>query len=467
MERARNEGTDGRVLVGRINTLISQQPVALGANVILGASLIPVLGGVWPGVWLAAWVGAIWAVTAWRGVVWFRHRRGLTRPGDAMRVGRAMTVVATTSGAFWGLPGAVFFPPDPVALQGFFVFVIGGMSAAAVATLGAHLPAFRNFIVLTLLPLIARLALEADMMHLIMALMGAIYFVVMMVTGHNLNRMLTQSLRLQIEKSDLADELEEAHTQAEAANAAKSIFLATVSHELRTPLNAVLGFTHLVRDGLRGPLDKRKIDEYLSHVTGSGTHLLHLIDELLDLSRAEAGYLVVREESAVDLGGEVADCLAFLTVRAEHGGVALEADGLEQLPALRADRRRLRQILLNVLSNAVKFTPEGGKVTFNSERGADGALMLTVRDTGIGMAEEDLRVALEAFGRADSSRARATEGAGIGLPLTQLLMELHGGRMKIVSKPGDGTLVTLHFPAERVIENSVAAASSGPTALAR
>jgi signal transduction histidine kinase len=214
-------------------------------------------------------------------------------------------------------------------------------------------------------------------------------------------------------------------------------------------------------------LDKEKIQEYLSHVTGSGTHLLHLIDELLDLSRAEAGYLVVREDSAVELGDELAECLAFLAVRAEHGGVALQASGLEQLPALRADRRRLRQIVLNVLSNAVKFTPRGGRVTLAGEQGDDGALVLSVRDTGIGMAEEDLSVALEAFGRADSSLARATEGAGIGLPLTQLLMELHGGRMKIVSTPGEGTLVALHFPAERVIENTVAAASGGPTALAR
>lgn len=300
-----------------------------------------------------------------------------------------------------------------------------------------------------------------------MALLASIYFVVMVVTGRNLDRMLTRSMVLQLEKSDLADDLAAARARAEAADAAKSIFLATVSHELRTPLNAVLGFTHLVRDGVHGSLGKEKIQEYLSHVTGSGTHLLHLIDELLDLSRAEAGYLVVREESDVELGDELADCLALLAVRAEHGDVVLEADGLEQLPALRADRRRLRQILLNVLSNAIKFTPRGGSVTVTGEQGDDGALVLAVRDTGIGMAEEDLSIALETFGRADSSHARATEGAGIGLPLAQLLMELHGGRMKIVSKPDDGTLVTLHFPAERVIENPVAATSGGPTALAR
>lgn len=461
------DGSADRVLAGKINTLISQQPVGLFANLILAGLLAPVLSGAWPIPWLATWIGAIWAVTAWRGAVWFRHRRGLAQTADAKRVARTTTVLATLSGLIWGVPGAIFFPADPVAIQGFFVFVLGGMSAGALATLGAHFPAYRNFLALTLLPLIARLAFEADMLHLMMALLASIYFVVMVVTGRNLDRMLTRSLVLQLEKSDLAEDLAAARARAEAADAAKSIFLATVSHELRTPLNAVLGFTHLVREGVYGPLGKEKIQEYLSHVTGSGTHLLHLIDELLDLSRAEAGYLVVREESVVEFGDEVADCLAFLAVRAEHGDVVLEADGLEQLPALRADRRRLRQILLNVLSNAIKFTPRGGSVTVTGEQGDDGALVLAVRDTGIGMAEEDLSIALEAFGRADSSHARATEGAGIGLPLAQLLMKLHGGRMKIVSKPDDGTLVTLHFPAERVIENPVAATSGGPTALAR
>ena len=464
MERARIKGIDSRVLAGRISTLISQQPVALAAHVILAGLLALVLSDILPHHWLAVWVAAVWGITAWRGVIWFHHRSGLNMPSDAKSVANTMTVLAVLTGAVWGLPGGLFLPTDPGVLQGFFVFVLGGMAAAAVATLASHLPAFRGFVLLALGPIIGRLLAEGSLLCVTMGLMTAIYFVVLMFTGNNLNRTLTQWLTLQLEKTDLADDLAEARAQTEAANAAKAIFLATVSHELRTPLNAVLGFTHLVRDGVHGPLGNEKYLEYLDHVSGSGTHLAHLIDELLDLSRAEAGYLVVREESVVELSGEVQRCLNFLEARATHAGVTLQGDQLDRLPALRADPRRLRQILLNVLSNAVKFTPEGGKVTFTSERDSDGALLLAVRDTGIGMTDEDLSVALETFGRADSSRAQATEGAGIGLPLTELLLELHGGKMTITSDPGGGTLVTLRFPAERVIENRSVAASEGSSA---
>lgn len=464
MERSGIKETDSRVLAGRINALVSQQPVALFANVILAALLALVLSDLMPHHWLALWMATVWGITAWRSVIWFRYRNGLVTPANAQSVANALTTTAILTGAIWGVSGGLFLPTDPGVLQGFFVFVLGGMSAAAVATLASHLPAFRGFVLLALGPIIGRLLADGTMLCISMGLMTAIYFVVLMFTGNNLNRTLTRWLTVQLEKTDLADDLAEARAQAEAANAAKAIFLATVSHELRTPLNAVLGFTHLVRDGVHGPLGNKKYQEYLDHVSGSGTHLAHLIDELLDLSRAEAGYLVVREESVVELSGEVKRCLDFLAARASHAGVTLRAERLDRLPALRADPRRLHQILLNVLSNAVKFTPEGGEVTFTSERAGDGALVLAVRDTGIGMTEEDLSIALETFGRADSSRAQATEGTGIGLPLTELLLELHGGKMAIISDPGGGTLVTLRFPAERVIENSSGAAAEGSSA---
>jgi signal transduction histidine kinase len=467
LERATIEGTDDRVLAGRIDSLIGQQPVALAANVILAGLLAPALNGAVPGPWLAAWVATVWGITAWRGAIWLRHRGQPVAPADAKAVARAMTAVAVITGAAWGVPGGLFFPADPGVLQGFLVFLLGGLSAAAVATLAGHLPAFRYYVVLVLVPMIGRLLYEGDFLSVVMGSMSAIYFVVLMFTGNNLNRTLTRALTLQIEKSDLAEDLAEARIQAEAANTAKAIFLATVSHELRTPLNAVLGFTHLVRDEVHGPLGSDTYKEYLDHVNGSGQHLLHLIDELLDLSRAEAGYLVVREESVIDLGSEMTHCLAFLAARAEHGGVTLRAQGIDRLPALRADPRRLRQIVLNVLSNAVKFTPRGGEATVTAERASDGSLVLAVRDTGIGMSEEDLSVALENFGRTDSSRALAREGAGIGLPLTGLLMELHGGGMKIASDPGGGTLVSLRFPAERVIESAGSARSGGTSAHAR
>jgi two-component system cell cycle sensor histidine kinase PleC len=455
--QATTPSIEERVLAGRIATLVSQQPMAILANLVNSGLLALLMSGAWPETWLTVWVAGVWLVTALRGAVWLRYRRGSAGTAQAKNIGRLLTGVALVSGAVWGLPAVVFFPESPLALQGFIVFVLGGMSAGAVATLASHLPAFHSFIIPALLPLVGRLLLEGDLLYIAMGLMGGIYFLVLTTTGINLNRTLTRALRLQIEKSDLVDDLTEARAKAEAASVSKSAFLATVSHELRTPLNAVIGFTQLLEAEVHGPLGHGKYHEYLGHMSGSGTHLLNLIDELLDLSRAEAGQLAIRDEATVDLAAELTHCVALMTVRAEHRGICLVTSLPEDLPRLRADPQRLRQIVLNVLSNAVKFTPEDGLVELSATREPTGTLVLNIRDTGIGMSEGDLAVALEFFGRADNARSRATEGTGIGLPLTVLLLEMHGGKLEVASQPGGGTLVNLRFPPERVIECADAA----------
>jgi len=460
LPQAATPSIEERVYAGRIATLIRQQPLAVLANLVNSGLLALLLGGVWPTAWLAAWVAGVWLVTALRGAVWLRYRRASAESARARTPGRLLTGIALASGAIWGLPAVVFFPEAPLALQGFIVFVLGGMSAGAVATLASHLPAFHCFIVPALVPLVGRLLFEGEVLYIAMGLMGGVYLAVLVATSLNLNRTLTRALMLQIEKSDLVDDLTEARAKAEAANVAKSAFLATVSHELRTPLNAVIGFAQLLEAEIHGPLGHGKYREYLGHMSGSGVHLLNLIDELLDLSRAEAGHLLIRDEVAVDLAAELTHCVALMAARAEHSGIRLETSLPENLPLLRADPQRLRQIVLNVLSNAVKFTPKDGLVELTATREPTGKLALTVRDSGIGMSEGDLAVALEFFGRADNARSRATEGTGIGLPLTALLLEMHGGELEIDSQPDGGTLVNLRFPPERVIED----AEPGPPA---
>jgi signal transduction histidine kinase len=445
---------EDRVYAGRIATLIRQQPTAVVANLINSGLLSLLLNGVWPASWLAAWVVGVWLVTAARGLVWLRYRHVPIAFDRAKVPGRLLTAVALASGMVWGLPMAILFPEAPLALQGFIVFVLGGLSAGAVATLGSHLPAFFSFVILALVPVGSRLLFQDDMLYWSMGLMGGVYFVVLATTGLNLNRTLTRALTLQIEKSDLVDDLTEARAKAEAASGAKSAFLATVSHELRTPLNAVIGFAQLLEAEVHGPLGNDKYREYLGHMTGSGVHLLNLIDELLDLSQAEAGRLLIRDEVDIDLIAELTQCAALMTARAEHGGICLETSFPEDLPSLRADPQRLRQIVLNTLSNAIKFTPRNGLVVLSATHEPSGELVIAVRDTGIGMSESDLTTALEFCGRADNARSRATEGTGIGLPLTALLLEMHGGELDIDSRPNNGTMVNLRFPPERVIENA-------------
>jgi signal transduction histidine kinase len=238
--------------------------------------------------------------------------------------------------------------------------------------------------------------------------------------------------------------------RAEAAHQANSEFLANMSHELRTPLNAILGFSEVLSREYFGKLTAKQQD-YLSDIRKSGQHLLDLINDILDMTRIEVGKLGLRE-SVIEPARVAENCVPLVRERAEAGGIALATDFPAGLPCLRADERRIRQIIVNLLSNAVKFTEPGGRVTVGAARAADGGLDITVADSGIGMSETEVMVALQPFRQVDSSLARKHEGTGLGLPLARELARLHGGDLTIVSRPGQGTRVILHLPADRVVE---------------
>jgi signal transduction histidine kinase len=246
-----------------------------------------------------------------------------------------------------------------------------------------------------------------------------------------------------------AAETARARDAAEAGNRAKSQFLAAMSHELRTPLNAVIGFAEMLGREPFGPLGHARYREYIEHIRGSGAHLLKLVDDVLEFSKAAEGALSL-DEGAVDVGREIDAALAAMAPEAAKGGVALANTTASRLPPLRADARRVRQILFNLLSNAVKFTPKGGRVSVAAQRRADG-LAISVADTGIGIAPKDLATAFERFAQTDSRLARRYEGAGLGLPLTKQLMELHGGTIQLSSAVGQGTTAVVAFPNARVI----------------
>jgi signal transduction histidine kinase len=249
---------------------------------------------------------------------------------------------------------------------------------------------------------------------------------------------------------DLMEGHRERALAAEEASRAKSTFLATISHELRTPLNAIIGFSEILKTQMFGPLGSARYRGYADDIHGSAIHLLGLVNDLLDLAKAEAGKHELHEDM-LDMA-EIADtCRRLMAERAHEAGVRLEvADRLDG-SMCRGDERKMRQILLNLLSNAVKFTPAGGLATIDLGLREDGGLQLAVRDTGIGMAAADIAKALEPFGQVADVLTRETGGTGLGLPLTVKLVELHGGSLTIESTPGAGTTVTLLFPAERTI----------------
>jgi len=239
---------------------------------------------------------------------------------------------------------------------------------------------------------------------------------------------------------------EEARAAAEDASRAKTEFLASVSHELRTPLNAILGFSELINFQMLGPLGHARYGEYAADINRSGRHLLDLVNDILDLSRLSAGKAELRE-SEFTVGQMVGECSALMGEQA-FGHVTFRTKIASDLPPLYADFRMLKQILLNLLSNAAKFTPEGGEIIVAAARRTDG-LHLSVTDTGIGMSEKGIERALSPFGQIDSKIARRHQGAGLGLPIARAQAELHGGRLTVESWEGQGTRVTVVLPQTR------------------
>ncbi len=238
--------------------------------------------------------------------------------------------------------------------------------------------------------------------------------------------------------------------QAETANKTKSEFLANMSHELRTPLNAILGFSEMMQHEVFGKLGAKQYKEYVGHIHESGRLLLDIINDILDLSKIESGRLALKEQP-VELWALMSDVSKLIRPRAEEKSVTLHCDCAHNLPLLHADKRLIKQILLNILSNAVKFTEQGGRIDLTATIDKKRAIRIVARDTGIGMTEEEIAIALTPFGQAGSTMTRSHEGTGLGLPLVQSLVELHGGRLHILSEPGKGTTITVLFPPERTL----------------
>jgi two-component system cell cycle sensor histidine kinase PleC len=350
------------------------------------------------------------------------HPSGLDAVSNTLVMFLMLLVVAVSSMLAASLPIAALAATAPVTAAIAVNFVLSGT--------------FDNYV-------LALLALAAE---------G--YFALL---AHRLHSTTLATLEARAEKDALIGELEqakaisdEARHRAEAANVAKSRFLAQMSHELRTPLNAILGFSEVMKSEIFGTHAVPVYKEYSSDIHNSGVHLLNLINEILDLSRIEAGRYELNEE-AVSLVHVVADCHHLLKLRASSRGITIHEVFEQAMPRIWGDERAVRQIVLNLLSNSIKFTPQGGEVWLKVGWTASGGQYLSVKDTGSGIAEDEIPIVLASFGQGSNSIKSAEQGAGLGLPIAKSLIDMHGGTFTLKSKLRIGTEVIVTFPPERVM----------------
>lgn len=423
------------------------------------ASAVAAVSTIWiptvvPLVWLAATETVL-------GATFGLARMFLAQPAERVRLPtwrRRFVVAELADGIAWAMGVRVLTQVVDGAANGFAVFVVL-MVGAITAMLSATVPIA---VYAGLAPLGVVMGLQFAAIHdvasgLLLA-MTATAFLFFLVLARKLQAASLATIQSRAEKDAIFVELDqakansdEARRRAEEANLAKSRFLATMSHELRTPLNAILGFSEVMKNEVFGPHATASYKEYSADIHGSGQHLLDLINEILDLSRIEAGRYELQEE-AIQLAWLVGDCRHMLNLRAKAKNQTIREFIDPSLPRIWADERAVRQIVLNILTNAVKFTPQGGDIVVKVGWTSSGGQYVSVKDTGPGIPEEEIPIVMSSFGRGALALKTAEQGSGLGLPIVKGLIELHGGGFQLKSKPREGTEVIVTFPALRAMD---------------
>jgi two-component system, cell cycle sensor histidine kinase PleC len=414
-------------------------------------------------VWLPPVMAVIWCTTATSSLVLgalvgrrFLHADGAEESINKWQ--RWFVTIETIQSLIWSTI-ILLTIVSPNSFLSIFVTVALLVYASAASMLASSI---RKAIHAAIIPVMCAIVLlpilATEMANIVLALLALGSCVFHLILANRAHDMTLQTMGFRAEKDTLFGALEEANAKhdearrrAEEANLAKSRFLATMSHELRTPLNAILGFSEVMKSELFGPHSVPQYKDYATDVHSSGEHLLNIINEILDLSRIEAGRYELQEE-AVDFRAVVDDSRHMLDMRAKGKSITLHTALEQGLPKLWADERAVRQITINLLANAIKFTPQGGEVMIKVGWTAAGGQYLSIKDTGPGIPEDELSTVLETFGRGSMAIKTAEQGTGLGLPIVKGLVDLHGGQFVLRSKLREGTEVIVVFPPERVMQ---------------
>lgn len=432
----------------------------LAAAILLPAMtlIIGVIAGIWmEKIIVISWVSLTLAANAILLGTCRRFSQQSLQEVDLSQWRRKLTIASAIYGLAW--VGYFFLSSDTANSFEIFQFATMLIVIAVLTMLSSSLPVSNLAATLPITFASAAIFIaQQEIVYYIMAAMALGAEAFFITLGYRLFRSSLTTLEHRAEKDALIAELEQAtavsdesRRRAEEANLAKSRFLATMSHELRTPLNAILGFSEVIKNEILGPIGNDTYKEYVTDIHNSGQHLLTLINEILDLSRIEAGRQKLIEE-AITLPYIVDDCVHMMTLRAKSKEIQIVDQIEPDLPKLWGDERAIRQIILNVLSNAVKFTPPNGKIKVKVGWTAGGGQYVSVRDTGPGIPEDEIPIVLSPFGQGSLAQKSAEQGTGLGLPICQALVELHDGTFDLRSRLREGTEVLITFPASRVLD---------------
>jgi two-component system cell cycle sensor histidine kinase PleC len=403
--------------------------------------------------WLAATLGSQ-ALQIYLCANFFYRERSESKQHDWIGMIAASELV---HGVCWVLPLFLFWPSANSLQAVYIVSFIMAITAVRLLVVNNFMPVLVAGTGVMALGVAIRCASQAEPIFIALAGLIIVLEAFFLFIARQLGDTARDMVKFKAQKDTLIDELKLERDRAEAekikaeeANKAKSIFLATMSHELRTPLNAIMGFSEILKREMFGPLTVPAYKDYAGDIHHSGTYLLDLINDILDLSRIEAGRRDIQEEP-FDILTCVISARALLSGKAREKSIAINVEITPTLPKLLGDLRGVNQIVINLLTNAIKFTPAGGKVVISAARNASGGMVMSVKDNGPGIPADEVQSVLTSFSRGSLATKDAVDGAGLGLSIVKGLMDLHGGEVSILSELGKGTEVLVTFPAQRVL----------------